>query len=103
MPATGPTAHVLVVTYTTGFRHSSIDVAEPVIQQLGRSAGLFETAFCRTADDVRAMLTTDGLRGVDAVVFANTTGNLGIPDLNAFLAWIAAGHGFAAMQSASDT
>ena len=36
-------------------------------------------------------------------MFANTTGNLGIPDLPAFLDWIAAGHGFAAMHSAADT
>ena len=28
---------------------------------------------------------------------------LGIPDLGAFLDWIAAGHGFAGMHSASDT
>jgi hypothetical protein len=94
---------VLVVTHSAGFRHSSIAVAEPVIEQLGRSAGLFDTAFCRTADDVRRMLTPAGLGGIDAVVFANTTGNLGVPDLNALLAWIADGHGFAGLHSASDT
>ena len=37
------------------------------------------------------------------MVFANTTGNLGVPDLPAFLDWIAAGHGFAGMHSAADT
>jgi type 1 glutamine amidotransferase len=94
---------VLVVTHTAGFRHSSIDVAEPVIEQLGRSSGLFSTSFARTADDVRRLVTPEGLAGVDAVVFANTTGHLGVPDLAAFLNWIAAGHGFAGMHSASDT
>jgi uncharacterized protein len=49
------------------------------------------------------MLTPSGLSDVSAVVFANTTGNLGIPDLNAFLGWVAAGHGFAGFHSASDT
>jgi type 1 glutamine amidotransferase len=98
-----PPARVLVVTYTTGFRHSSIDVAEPIIQQLGKSSGLFDTSVCRSADDVRRMLVVSPLSGIDAVVFANTTGNLGIPDLNAFLGWIAAGHGFAGFHSASDT
>jgi type 1 glutamine amidotransferase len=101
--ASAPSARVLVVTHTTGFRHPSIAVAEPVIEQLGRTSGLFSTSFCRTADDVQRMLTPTGLAGIDAVVFANTTGNLGVPDLNAFLAWIAAGHGFAGMHSASDT
>lgn len=102
-PTSSASARVLVVTHTAGFRHSSIAVAEPVIEQLGRTSGLYSTSFCRTADDVQRMLTPAGLTGIDAVVFANTTGNLGIPDLNAFLGWIAAGHGFAGMHSASDT
>ena len=102
-PVQALAAHVLVVTHTTGFRHSSIDVAEFVIPQLGRSTGLFDTSFCRTAEDVQRMLTPGGLAGFDAVVFANTTGNLGIPDLTTFLGWIAVGHGFAAMHSAADT
>jgi type 1 glutamine amidotransferase len=96
-------ARLLVVTHTTGFRHSSIAVAEPVIEALGRRSGAFTTEYCRTAEDVRRLLTPSGLAGFDAVVFANTTGDLGIPDLGAFLAWIAAGHGFAGTHSASDT
>jgi type 1 glutamine amidotransferase len=98
-----PAARVLVVTHTTGFRHSSIEEAERAIGQLGRTSALFEVSFCRTADDVRQMLAPAGLAGLDAVVFANTTGNLGIPDLAAFLAWIAGGHGFAGFHSAADT
>ena len=66
-------------------------------------SGLFTTEFCRTAEDVRVRLTPSGLTGVDAVFFANTTGNLGIPDLQAFLDWIASGKGFLGAHSASDT
>jgi uncharacterized protein len=102
-PPSAAAPRVLVVTHTEGFRHSSIPVAEATIDQLGRTSGVFTTSFCRTAADVRSMLTTTGLASVDAVVFANTTGNIGIPDLNAFLAWIASGHGFAGFHSASDT
>lgn len=98
-----PSARLLIVTHTTGFRHSSIDVAEPVLAELGRTSGLFTTIACRTADDVRRMMTAPALANVDAVFFANTTGNLGIPDLKAFLDWIAAGHGFAGAHSATDT
>jgi len=36
-------------------------------------------------------------------VFANTTGSLPIPDLTAFLSWVAAGNGFVGIHSASDT
>jgi type 1 glutamine amidotransferase len=99
----GNAARVVVVTHTAGFRHDSIPIAESTITQLGQEARLFETSFCRTADDVRRMLTPAGLTGVAAVVFANTTGNLGVPDLPAFLAWIADGHGFVGIHSASDT
>jgi len=93
----------MVVTHTEGFRHDSIPAAETTIQQLGRESGLFDVTFCRTAGDVRQMLAPAGLNGIDAVVFASTTGNIGIPDLNAFLAWIGAGHGFVGIHAASDT
>ena len=96
-------ARLLVVTHTTGFLHNSIATAEATIESLGRTSGAFTVSFCRTADDVVRLLTPSSLAAIDGVVFANTTGNLGIPDLNAFLQWIAAGHGFAAMHSASDT
>jgi type 1 glutamine amidotransferase len=98
-----PSSRVLVVTHTAGFRHSSIPVAETTIEQLGRSSGVFSTTFCRTADDVRRMLTPAALATVDAVVFANTTGNLGVPDLPGFLDWIAGDRGFVGIHSASDT
>jgi type 1 glutamine amidotransferase len=102
-PSAPPGRRVLVVTYTTGFRHGSIPVAEQTLEALGRSSGAFTVQFCRTADEVRTHLSPAGLSAFDAVVFANTTGNLGIPDLPAFLDWIAAGHGFAGMHSAADT
>lgn len=102
-PSSPSAARVLVVTHTTGFRHSSIPIAESTLDMLGRTSGLFSISFCRSADDVTRLLTPSGLASFDAVVFANTTGNLGIPDLGAFLRWIAEGHGFAGMHSASDT
>ncbi len=94
---------VVLVTHTTGFRHDSIAIAEPTIAQLGRDSASFDTTFCRSQDDVRRMLTPAALADISAVVFANTTGNLGVPDLGGFLSWIAAGHGFVGIHSASDT
>jgi uncharacterized protein len=96
-------ARVLVVTHTEGFRHSSIPIAEATIAELGRRSGVFSTSFCRTADDVAAMLSPSALAGIDVIVFANTTGSLPVRDLPALLNWIADGHGFAGMHSASDT
>lgn len=92
-----------MVTHTEGFRHDSIPAAETAIRDLGLESALFATDFCRTADDVRRLLTRDGLAAYRAVVFANTTGSLPIPDLAAFLSWIAGGGAFVGIHSASDT
>ncbi len=40
---------------------------------------------------------------VDGVIFANTTGDLPLPDPDGFVKWIADGHGFIGMHSATDT
>ena len=102
-PTPAPAKRVLVVTHTAGFRHTSIAAAETAIAAIGSSSGLYATELCRTETDVRARLTPAGLASIDAVFFANTTGDLGIPDMAAFLAWIADGHAFLGAQSASDT
>jgi type 1 glutamine amidotransferase len=102
-PSTPSGTRILVVTHTEGFRHDSIPAAEAGIRDLGAESGLYTSDFCRTADDVRAMLTWDGLGPYTAVVFANTTGSLPIPDLDVVLSWIATGKGFVGIHSASDT
>ena len=96
-------AHLLVVTHTAGFRHDSIPAAEAALRQIGIDSGLFDVAFCRTAAEVRDRLTPAGLTGIDAVFFANTTGDLGIPDVQAFVDWVAGGKAFLGAHSASDT
>jgi type 1 glutamine amidotransferase len=40
---------------------------------------------------------------IDMVIFANTTGDLPLPDKEGFIKWIEEGHAFAAMHSGSDT
>jgi type 1 glutamine amidotransferase len=40
---------------------------------------------------------------IDAVIFANTTGDLPLPDKEGFIQWIEDGHAFIGMHSASDT
>ena len=102
-PPTASSSRLLVVTHTTGFRHDSIPAAEAAIRAIGTESGLFQADFCRTADEVRTCLTPAALAPYDGVFFANTTGNLGVPDLNAFLAWIASGKAFFGAHSASDT
>ena len=95
--------HLLVVTVTKGFRHGSIPVAEETIQKLGDSTGDWDTDFVRTDDDMKTKMTPEALKKYSAVVFANTTGVLPLPDPQGFLDYIKAGHGFVAMHSGSDT
>ncbi len=95
--------HLLVVTVTKGFRHGSIPVAEETIQKLGDSTGDWDTDFVRTDEEMKAKMTPDALKNYGAVVFANTTGVLPLPDPQGFLDYIKAGHGFVAIHSGSDT
>jgi len=118
--------NVLVVTTTTGFRHSSIPTAEKVIAQLGKESGLFTVDYARVEpndpkfrgadgkpdnakvhDAIKMVLaekmSPEALKNYDAVIFANTTGDLPLPDKQAFLDWIKSGKGFAGMHSATDT
>ncbi len=102
--------HLLVVTWTTGFRHADTigqpdhdGPAQAIIADIGKRSGAFDVDYCRTQEDVNRMITPQGLRKYDGVMFLNTTGDLHIPDLHKFLDWIRAGHAFIGTHSASDT
>jgi type 1 glutamine amidotransferase len=106
--AFGPSAEaapkkVLVVTVTKGFRHSSIPTAEKVLGELAKKSGAFEVDYVRTDEEMAEKMTLASLKKYDGVIFANTTGNLPLPDKQGFLDWIKSGKGFIGMHSASDT
>lgn len=116
----------LVVTTTTGFRHSSIPTAERVIGELAKSSGAFTVDYARVEPNAPEFKGADGkpdkekvtaaikaelakkmspaaLAKYDAVIFASTTGDLPLPDTQAFLDWIKAGHAFIGVHAATDT
>jgi len=156
---------VIVCTVTTGFRHSSIPVAEKTLQKLADETHLYtivdfarqpegqvmhkpnkpgnlkpdadDKAKARYEADMKkydeelakwtpeveqkakdsqakydaqlkeslGKLSPDNLTAqkIDGVIFANTTGDLPLPDRDGFIKWIEAGHSFMAMHSGSDT
>jgi type 1 glutamine amidotransferase len=117
---------VLVVTVTLGFRHSSIPTAEKVLGELAHGTHAFTVEYARVEPTdpqfkgpdgkpdkekvnaaIRAILAEKmspaALKNYDAVIFANTTGDLPLPDRQAFLDWIKSGKGFVGMHSATDT
>lgn len=118
--------HVLVVTTTTGFRHSSIPTAEKVLGELAKTGSAFTVEYARVEPGEAQFKGADGkpdkakvneaiktvlaekmspaaLKNYDAVIFCNTTGDLPLPDPQAFMDWIKAGHAFIGMHSATDT
>ena len=117
---------VLVVTTTTGFRHSSIPTAEKIIGELATKSGKFTVDYAGVNPNAPEYNGADGkpdkekvnaaivrvlaekmrpaaLKNYDAVIFANTTGDLPLPDKAAFLDWIKSGKGFVGMHAATDT
>ncbi len=117
---------VLVVTVTEGFRHSSIPTAEKVLGELAEKSGLFTVDYARVEpnepqfkgangkpDKVKVdaaikevlaeKMSPEALKQYDAVIFANTTGELPLPDKQAFLDWVKSGKGFVGMHAATDT
>src|SRR3989442_12267590 len=71
---------LLVVTVTKGFRHSSIPTAEKVLGELGQKSGAFTVDYVRNDQEMSEKMTLAALRQYDGVIFANTTGDLPLPD-----------------------
>jgi type 1 glutamine amidotransferase len=94
---------VLVVSVTKGFRHSSIPTAEKVLGELAQKSGAFTVDYVRTDAEMAEKMTAAALKNYDGVIFANTTGDLPLPDKQAFLDWIKSGKAFMGMHSATDT
>ena len=102
-PAGAAPKKLLVVTVTKGFRHSSIATAEKILGQLAESSGEFTVDYVRTDEEMATKMTAGALKHYDGVIFANTTGDLPLPDKEAFLNWIKSGKAFIGMHSATDT
>lgn len=103
LSAAAASKKLLVVTVTKGFRHSSIPTAEKVLGELAQKSGLFTVEYVRTDEDMAQKMTPAALKNYDGVIFANTTGELPLPDRDGFLEWIKSGKAFIGMHSASDT
>lgn len=113
-----PSTKILVVTTAMGYRHGSIETAEQVIAALGKSSGAYEVELAAVAatdnpgaatfqEQVKATLartlSRDALKRYRGIVFVNTTGELPLPDKEAFIQWVRDGGAFIGIHSASDT
>ena len=91
---------VLYLTHSAGFKHDVLPLSEQILKLIGERSGAFEV----TATQDCSVLSRDGLKPYDAVVFY-TTGELPISDAQkaAFLDFIRSGKGFVGIHSATDT
>ena len=108
---------VIVCTVTTGFRHGSIPFAEKTLKKLGEDSKAYTVvdmvqqppgnpkSNAAEWEAAMAKLSPANLvaNKIDLVIFANTTGDLPLPDRDGFIKWIEDGHGFCGMHSAGDT
>ena len=62
-----------------------------------------QTSFDLALKTSLAKLSPANLKNFDAVIFANTTGDLPLPDKQGFIDWVKNGGAFIAMHSGSDT
>jgi type 1 glutamine amidotransferase len=91
---------VLMVSEARGFVHDSIPAAVEFFELLGRRSDRYDIVHLERG---AAALTADRLRRADAVVFANTSGELPLPDRRALVRFVRRGGGFVGTHSASDT
>jgi len=156
---------VIVVTVTAGFRHSSIETAERILQKLATESQAFtivetlrqpnivipkkptapkalpadaddnakkrfaadtaryqeamakwtpemEAEMKKAQDDTKSQMTETLKKlspaaldeaKIDGLIFANTTGDLPLPDKEGLIQWVEKGHAFMGMHSATDT
>ena len=90
-----------MLTTTAAFRHESIPTARQAMANLAASTGEFSLA----ATEDLSTLSADNLRNYDVVMFALTSGELPLSaaQKTALLDFVASGHGFIGVHSATDT
>ncbi len=94
---------LLVVTVTKTYRHQSIPLAEQIIKELGEESRSYTVDYARTDEELAVKMSASSLQNYDGVLFASTSGDIPLPDREAFLTWIKAGNSFVGVHAASDT
>ncbi len=118
---------VLLVTTTTGFRHSSIPLGEKVIRELAAKSGEFTIISTSDSPDyptypepgkqggtgpaldaqvgkvLAPLMSAEALKTYDAIVFLSTVGQLPFPDMDAFFAWVEGGGAVIGVHAATDS
>ena len=96
-------AKLLYVTTAGGFAHSSRPLSREVVKKIGFDSGEFEA----TVTDSTDLITPDGLKNFDAIMFYTTGGLNQFPlakeNREHLIQWVKDGHAFIGVHSATDT
>jgi putative heme-binding domain-containing protein len=118
--ATVNKTHLLVVSAPASVRLGSTTTAEKVLRTMAQRSGDFTLDFASVdthdrksaagsnsteadaafGEVLAEKMSPAGLRKYDGVIFLNTTGELPLPDPEAFLKWIEDGHAFVGVHAA---
>jgi uncharacterized protein len=92
--------HILVYSQTAGFRHTSINHAKVVLQQLADETGLFTAEFSESA----SVFTPDLYQRVDGIYFLSTTGEfpMSAAQKTEMLSFFACGGGYIGTHASAD-
>ena len=101
--ANAPPKRLLMITVTKSFRHSSIPTGETVLRQLAREDGRFTLEPVGDDYAMATKMTPAALQQYDGAIFLSTSGDLPLPDKQAFLNYVAAGKAFIGIHAALDT
>lgn len=98
--ARGGKKKLLYMTMSAGFKHDVVPLSREIVKEIGDKSGVFDTT---VVEDV-SPFTAENLRNYDAVMFY-TTGELPFTEVQKtiFAGYLAAGHGFIGVHSATDT
>ena len=100
---TNPRKPAALPATATAEQKSAFEAAEAKFKADSAAYKPAEAAWEVALKAVMEKLSPDSLKQYDGVIFANTTGDLPLPDKEAFLAWLKSGKAFIGMHSASDT
>jgi uncharacterized protein len=99
--ATRPPKHrVLYLTHSAGYKHEVLPISAQIFKEMADRSGKFDL----TATEDCSLVSRDGLKNYDAIVFY-TTGELPMSEEQraALLDFIRSGKGFVGIHSATDT
>jgi type 1 glutamine amidotransferase len=97
-----PPKRLLLVNLVKGYGHASRITGTKVLQELAMKTGIFTIDLVDTDQDMATKMTAEALKQYDGVFFNSTTGDLPLPDKQAFLDWIKSGKAFIGVHAATD-